>query len=1548
MNKNNEIDENNKLKPINERIALYQSKNQNTNNPLDNKKKAEIIKANENKNQQINISNPIKDNKETKNRTQNNDDNSLNLNKEKSNKNIQDKKNIFEPKRNEENKNLNIKKEKSTKEILKNPFKEKFQEINEDIRASKIFQRKQKLNLDKIEENENNSNKPNYDKRISLRLDNTSKTIANKKSLFEKEKKENKASKGEINEENKSIINKEANVNIPKNEKEQKSNNIQQKIKEMEKNQNERNNEVKKPREKRQCIEPSVFENLKLLYQKSSKEQNNIAVNKEKNLTNINKNNENINQNNNTKAIEENKNDEIAPKEKELSTEKLALIKMEKHISDIRNKKKDDTISSKTIPKKLNLNEIFKKMNIEQIASNINEGKREELIKLAQKKKEQEENLISINEVVLENEQENPNDNIQEMDNEDDVIQEKEEDENIVKENENNINNNNIQEGESELKNDEEEIVQEKEDKKDEKVPNKKEKFLNNLHNIKNKLKESFNKIRKISVFNSEKEEQTNICQIPNLEQEEELNIRKNLFNNENDETICIGRISNDEQRNNTTFGNDIYLNDKTTLTKHESHFNFFERKTEKKSFHNSLQTSKSSKQFLTEKKNQKAKVEDILLEMKNISENSEEANNDKFCESFFLASFPVENGKILENSEDENADCNHECCNMLPAMQPEIIYKYPKKADKGLEINNLAASICFPNGIKICYEEDEEKIKTVGNYRSSFTNQVGDKFFAVTYHFFLKMLNDDFFHNYIINPMKYQLTTYQDELTSIFNDELEEDVIEKLKKYSELNFRENVYIPFCLCLISKYPFFEQMEKCLESIMISINNYETTPEELNQLITYIIESIPAPPMKSKISFALPHLNRLCEIKNPYFEDILQYGNNPIILLKYLSINNIISIFKLLIFEQKILVIGKDNDKISQIILNFVSLLYPFDWIHTCIPIMSEKMLKFLQAFLPFFNGMNYSLYKKAKPILTKAAKGVFIIDVDEDIIDINNNFKKNSKYIKGINYINQHFYNFPKNIGNLLYKELKSIKIDFDKMQNHNYDNSNINIRIKNLFLHTFVVLLYDYKKFSHIIDNYPVFNSFLLIEEKPNADKKFYKELTSTQLFQIFIQNSFCNDENKKFYFNERVNDYIQLKKTKDYNSNLMYAMIFEKFQREYLSNLTINKNYIIKPIFHKNFDEFQKNIEKRNKSLKLTDIVSFIYRKYDSYTNYLNNQGVLKENKRVVGRHFDLISDNDPKNYDIFILPKEKDNDLISIESSSASQKKDNEINSETSINNSVNKKRSSNKLKIISGDEKNSQNIRYSFYIRKRGADLSEEQIDEIKDNIRETMTRVYRSEIKDLKEDEKIIMDSIKEEFGRDYFINVITSGNSKERVEKVLQKDSFDFFRYIIFNTLLNLLQQEENDEIIICAMRLTKICIYIKMIENKKEVLLSDILFYVLEDYSLYKKKKFWTIWIEDDMTDSDIEIFRLLKLSKKKDINIDEENEKCKLYTKHSYDILSGLCTIMIKMKLSNSFIYSTITELIQEYVFDDKIFNKLMKEMIDELQFYQKLSNK
>ena len=97
------------------------------------------------------------------------------------------------------------------------------------------------------------------------------------------------------------------------------------------------------------------------------------------------------------------------------------------------------------------------------------------------------------------------------------------------------------------------------------------------------------------------------------------------------------------------------------------------------------------------------------------------------------------------------------------------------------------------------------------------------------------------------------------------------------------------------------------------------------------------------------------------------------------------------------------------------------------------------MLKFLQAFLPFFNGLNTSLFKKAKPFLEKASKGVFIFNVDEDKVDINSNLKMYEKHTKATSYIKKYFPNFPKNIEALILKELKSIKTNHDNAKDY-YD----------------------------------------------------------------------------------------------------------------------------------------------------------------------------------------------------------------------------------------------------------------------------------------------------------------------------------------------------------------------------------------------------------------------------------------------------------------------------------------------------------------------------
>jgi hypothetical protein len=60
------------------------------------------------------------------------------------------------------------------------------------------------------------------------------------------------------------------------------------------------------------------------------------------------------------------------------------------------------------------------------------------------------------------------------------------------------------------------------------------------------------------------------------------------------------------------------------------------------------------------------------------------------FCKAFFIASLPKKNAKMIPDSEDLLACCNHYECSIFPSYKPEIISRYPIKDIGKLEINSL------------------------------------------------------------------------------------------------------------------------------------------------------------------------------------------------------------------------------------------------------------------------------------------------------------------------------------------------------------------------------------------------------------------------------------------------------------------------------------------------------------------------------------------------------------------------------------------------------------------------------------------------------------------------------------------------------------------------------------------------------------------------------------------------------------------------------------------------------------------------------------------
>ena len=267
---------------------------------------------------------------------------------------------------------------------------------------------------------------------------------------------------------------------------------------------------------------------------------------------------------------------------------------------------------------------------------------------------------------------------------------------------------------------------------------------------------------------------------------------------------------------------------------------------------------------------------EEYLSELK--QQGIKESPRETFCEGFFIASFPKENGQVIENSAEKlPASCGHEECSKLSSMKPEIIMRYPLKDTKNLELNNLAATICFPTGIKLCYSEVEYPAK-IREYVTQITNQKGERYYMRTFHFYHKMQNIIFVKEYEIHPLKHHLMKFGDEYIMLREDQFTEEIVNNIQKNLDfcqnLGFRDIVYIPYCICLISKYPYIKELIACLVSIYKIISQEPNKINfEINDLIMHLIHSVPIPIKNMRVRFYIPYIGQKLELVCPKVDDV---------------------------------------------------------------------------------------------------------------------------------------------------------------------------------------------------------------------------------------------------------------------------------------------------------------------------------------------------------------------------------------------------------------------------------------------------------------------------------------------------------------------------------------------------------------------------------------------------------------------------------------------------------------------------------------------------
>ena len=893
-----------------------------------------------------------------------------------------------------------------------------------------------------------------------------------------------------------------------------------------------------------------------------------------------------------------------------------------------------------------------------------------------------------------------------------------------------------------------------------------------------------------------------------------------------------------------------------------------------------------------------KTKIEEIFLDPKNFGEYLNEMSlkgkgapiRETFCEGFFIASFPQQNGQVVEKSQTFPASCGHKTCSSLPSMKPEIILRYPLEDTKNLEMNNLAATICFPTGIKVCYSEEEPQM--IKDYVTPITNQKGERYYMMTYHFYLKMANDLYSKTYEMHPLKHHLMKFGDNYLDL-NDEQMKDIQKeleaKLEEAQELGFRDYVYIPFCICLISKYPYVLPMKKCLQTIytLLTTNNGIFKEKcKLTSLIMHLINSVPIPDIHNCVQFYIPYFCTGIEIKCPKFNDLKIMNTKLSDLVSLFSIDYIVTIFRLLLFEKKILFIDDDYTRLCNVSDNFISLLYPFQWMHTYIPIMSDQMLKYLETFLPFLNGINSSLMPLVKELFETGEMEendeMFLINITE------NKFRLGStligKNVKKYKYVEENVPALPVALEKDLRNKLKKIKDDVDSYKKKFPDDTDLSeydFKIRNTFIEMFVQMFHDVEKYMCYLDEDVVFNKNLFMETIPKEDKKFYDEFIDTQLFQLFSQN-IVKDELR--YFKSKCKEFNNDNKFSDEN-NLDTQKILVK------------KIYIIMPdylnIKDKDLDKIEDTINDKFVLKEETDV-----------------EGLLISNKRIT-EYMQKINNNNynNNNFNIYLIPESEQK--ISLLSDILTKK-------DTVTTTSPPTSSETSKIVI-------NQLVKY-IRTKTNKNELSDKEKDAMREKIKDFTIKIFKSEeIEDAGKLKKELQNDLNTNFGREFFVNLL----SKNTVNIILlQSKSFSLLGTLIYNTLLYMLQVEENNKImgeIVILLKSTryfakevKETVGIILTEEKKSTIrIWDFYKAKFEGYPKVSQPNFWNKWYEID-------------LKTEKHPEDDEVKKK----------IILKLSDLMIELELNKSFIKNTMEGLVNK-VFgkEDEKGQKILKEIIQKI---------
>uniref|UniRef100_A0AAX7UF99 DENN domain containing 5B n=1 Tax=Astatotilapia calliptera TaxID=8154 RepID=A0AAX7UF99_ASTCA len=351
-----------------------------------------------------------------------------------------------------------------------------------------------------------------------------------------------------------------------------------------------------------------------------------------------------------------------------------------------------------------------------------------------------------------------------------------------------------------------------------------------------------------------------------------------------------------------------------------------------------------------------------------------------RFAHYFVVCGVDTETG--LE--PDDGAGEGFEHSPVRRSFKSKVLAHYPENTDRNPFNKDAVNMLCMPRGLSFRTQADRLDPQ-FHSFTISFDD--GTRSYGFVHTFYEEVTSPQ-----IITAMQTLCQMHHVDMDSLASS-LDESDAESLAGVSGClgcvgSFdptRDTLYVSKALCLVTPLPFLQASRQFLVQLHQAVTSQTAPPLPLESYIHNILYEVPLPPPGRSLRFHGVQGPILCQRPGP---GELPLGEYPLgDAFSLLGVDSMVKLLTCALLETQVLLYSSDYQRLMTVAEGINTLLFPFQWQHIYLPIISAPLHHLLDAPVPFLMGIQRRDGAQRSSLNLPHEANLCFVDIDNHCVE---------------------------------------------------------------------------------------------------------------------------------------------------------------------------------------------------------------------------------------------------------------------------------------------------------------------------------------------------------------------------------------------------------------------------------------------------------------------------------------------------------------------------------------------------------------------------------